>query len=79
MACTVAIEDVIDKHYLGQAEYLVEKNPELRETILSFRDDELAHREIAIGNGAEDALGYELINAAVKAGSRIAIWLSTRL
>ena len=54
MACTVAIEEVIDEHYRGQAEYLVEEDPELRETILSFRDDELAHREIAIANGAED-------------------------
>jgi ubiquinone biosynthesis monooxygenase Coq7 len=79
MACTVAIEEVIDEHYRGQAEYLVEEDPELRETILSFRDDELAHREIAIANGAEETPGYDLIGAAVKAGSRIAIWLSTRL
>jgi 3-demethoxyubiquinol 3-hydroxylase len=79
MACTVAIEDVIDEHYRGQAEYLVKENPELRETILSFRDDELAHRKIAIANGAEDTPGYDLISAAVKAGSRIAIWLSSRL
>jgi 3-demethoxyubiquinol 3-hydroxylase len=79
MACTAAIEEVIDEHYRAQADYLVEEDPELRETILSFRGDELAHRKIAIAHSAEDALGYELINAAVKAGSRIAIWLSTRL
>src|SRR5215472_3607133 len=79
MACTVAVEDVIDEHYRGQAEYLVEEDPELRETILSFRDDELAHREIAIAYGAKDTPGYDLIGAAVQAGSRIAIWLSTRL
>ena len=79
MACTVAIEDVIDEHYLEQAEYLAEEDPQLRDTILSFRDDELAHREIAIAHGAQDTFGYDLISAAVKAGSRIAIWLSTRL
>jgi ubiquinone biosynthesis monooxygenase Coq7 len=78
MACTVAIEEVIDEHYRRQADYLVEQDPELRETILSFRNDELAHREIAIAHGAEDTPGYDLIAAAVKAGSRIAIWLSTR-
>ena len=78
MACTVAVEDTIDGHYRAQAQYLTEEDPELRETILSFREDELAHREIAIAHGAEDALGYELISVAVKAGSRIAIWLSTR-
>jgi ubiquinone biosynthesis monooxygenase Coq7 len=79
MACTVAVEDAIDEHYQGQAEYLAEADPALRETVLAFRDDELAHREIAIAHGAEDAFGYELISVAVKAGSRIAIWLSTRL
>jgi 3-demethoxyubiquinol 3-hydroxylase len=79
MACTVAIEDVIGEHYQGQAEYLAEQDPVLCETVLAFRDDELTHREIATAQGAEDALGYELISAAVKAGSRIAIWLSTRL
>jgi len=78
MACTVAVEEVIDEHYRTQADCLYEEDPELRETILSFRDDELAHREIAIAHGAEDTPGYDLISAAVKAGSRIAIWLSTR-
>src|SRR5215831_9663660 len=79
MACTVAVEDVIDEHYRRQAEYLEETDPELRETILAFRDDEIAHREIAIAQGAQEALGYDLIGSAVRAGSRLAIWLSTRL
>src|SRR5215472_8990363 len=78
MACTVAVEEVIDEHYEGQAQYLAEEDPALRQTVLAFRDDELAHREVATAHGAEDALGYELISLAVKAGSRIAIWLSTR-
>jgi 3-demethoxyubiquinol 3-hydroxylase len=79
MACTVAVEEVIDEHYQAQAEKLADKDPALRETILSFRDDEIAHRDLAIAHGAEKTIGYDLITAAVKAGSRIAIWLSTRL
>jgi 3-demethoxyubiquinol 3-hydroxylase len=79
LACTVAIEDVIDEHYRKQAEHLADIDPELRHTVLSFRDDEIAHRDVALAHGAEDAFGYELITAAVKTGSRIAIWLSTRL
>jgi len=81
MACTVAVEEVIDEHYLTQAERLAleDPDPELRETILSFRDDEISHRELAIAHGARDSAGYDLINAAVKVGSRLAIWLSTRL
>ena len=79
MACTVAVEEVIDEHYLGQAEALGADEPELRETLLAFRDDELAHRRTALGHGAEDAPGYDLLSAAIKTGSRLAIWLSTRL
>jgi ubiquinone biosynthesis monooxygenase Coq7 len=79
MACTVAVEEVIDEHYRRQAEYLGEADPGLHHEILGFRDDEIAHRELAIAHGAEDAFGYELISGAIKAGSRLAIWLSTRL
>jgi len=79
MACTVAVEEVIDEHYRSQAEQLADEDPALRETILSFRDDEIAHRELAITHGAEETPGYEVIRALVKTGSRIAIWLSTRL
>jgi len=79
MACTVAVEEVIDEHYQQQAEYLGDVDPELRDEILAFRNDEIAHREIAVVHGAEDTPGYELISTAIKAGSRLAIWLSTRL
>ena len=79
MACTVAVEEVIDEHYRGQAETLGEEDPTLQETILSFRDDEIAHRDVALAHGAEDTATYDLITAAVKTGSRLAIWLSSRL
>ena len=78
MACTVAVEEVIDEHYRAQAERIGEEDPALRETILSFRDDEIAHRDMAVAQGAEDTAGYDLISCVVKTGSRIAIWLSTR-
>ena len=76
MACTVAVEEVIDEHYRRQAERL--GDDALRAEILSFRDDEIAHRDVAIAEGADKAPVYDLISAAVKTGSRIAIWLSTR-
>jgi 3-demethoxyubiquinol 3-hydroxylase len=79
MACTVAVEEVIDEHYREQTERLGDDDPALRETILAFRDDEIAHRDIAIAHGAAEAPGYDVITAVVKTGSRIAIWLSTRL
>ena len=79
MACTVAVEEVIDAHYAGQTERLGKTEPALRQTIEQFRADELRHRAVAIEHGAAQALGYEVISAVVKAGSRLAIWLSTRL
>ena len=79
MACTQAVEEVIDEHYADQAKKLGEDEAELRETIKEFRADELAHRNKAIEEGAQDAPGYELLTGTIKAGSRIAIWLSTRI
>jgi ubiquinone biosynthesis monooxygenase Coq7 len=79
MACTVAVEEVIDEHYRRQAERLVGEDAALRDTILSFRDDEIAHRDIALAQGAEETAGYDLISGVVKTGSRIAIWLSSRV
>jgi len=79
MACTVAVEEVIDGHYRDQAERLADDEPQLAATIRSFRDDELGHRNTALDYGAGDTPVYELIGAVVKTGSRIAIWLSTRL
>jgi 3-demethoxyubiquinol 3-hydroxylase len=79
MACTVAVEEVIDEHYRRQAETLAGEDPALQEAIRSFRDEEIAHRDLAIAEGAKETPAYDLISGVVKTGSRIAIWLSTRL
>ena len=79
MACTVAVEEVIDGHYAGQAERLAGDDPELAEAIGAARADELAHRETALAHQATEAPGYELLSAAIKTGARIAIWLSERI
>jgi ubiquinone biosynthesis monooxygenase Coq7 len=79
MACTQAVEEVIDDHYAAQAEKLGDDEAELRHMIEEYRADERAHRDTAIEQGAEEAPGYEMLTGAVKAGSRLAIWLSTRI
>ncbi len=81
MACTVAVEEVIDEHYAGQIAKLDAEGIEedLRDTLETFRLEEVEHKETAFENGAEDAPGYEVLTGAVKAGSRLAIWLSTRI
>jgi len=79
MACTVAVEEVIDEHYRAQAESLGEDQAPLRKTIEDFRADELAHRDIALAHDARAAPAHDLLTAGIKLGSRIAIWLSTRI
>ena len=79
MACTVAVEEVIDEHYARQAEQLAGDDPELAETIETARADELAHRDTALAHEATALPGYELLSAAIKTGARLAIWLSERI
>ena len=79
MACTVAVEEVIDDHYARQAEALGEDEPELKDVIERFRAEELEHRAIGLEHEAEQAPGYRLLSGAVKAATRTAIWLSERV
>ncbi len=79
MACTVAVEETIDAHYSAQIDVLGASDPALTETLTAFRDDEREHRDIALANEAEQAPGYRLMSAAIRAGCRLAIRLSERL
>ena len=79
MACTEAIEEVIDEHYSAQREKLGDDESELREIIEDYRQDEVAHRDLAREKGATEAPGYELLKTTIKNSSRLAIWLSTRI
>ena len=79
MACTVAVETVIGEHYAGQAARLGDDEAELRALIEECRADELGHRDVALAGGAEEMTGYGPFSRAVKAGTRLAIWLSERL
>ncbi|HSK40332.1 MAG TPA: demethoxyubiquinone hydroxylase family protein [Arenibaculum sp.] len=78
MACTVAVEEVIDEHYAEQAERLDESEAQLKADIERFRAEEVEHRDIGLAHEAELTPGYGLLSAAIKAGSRAAIWLSSR-
>ena len=79
MACTVAVEEVIDEHYQKQAAALGADDPELKSMIETFRAEEIEHRDIGLAEGAERAPAYDLLKGAIKAGSRVAIWLAERI
>lgn len=79
MACTVAVEEAIDEHYAEQRDKLGDDEADLRETVEKFRLEELEHRDIGLANKAEQAPGYGLLYQMVRNGSKLAIWLSTRV
>ena len=79
MACTVAVEEVIEEHYADQVGRLGEDESALRQTLEEFGADEAHHRQTGLAHGAEQAPGYEALSVAVKRGTRLAIWLSERI
>lgn len=83
MACTVAVEEVIDDHYHQQERLLAadkrSSEKALRTLISKCRQDEIAHRDISLQHGATEAPGYPILSGVIKAGARLAIWLSKRI
>ena len=81
MACTIAVEEVIGEHYHKQVEALhaADQEPELKETLASFRDEELEHRDIARDNKGEEATAYPLLRAIIQQGCRTAIKIAEKV
>ena len=79
MACTAAVEDVIERHYGEQAEELGVVDPALAETVREFREDELEHKHTAEEEGAEQAPAYGLLRAVIQAGCHVAIKVSEKI
>ena len=79
MACTIAVEETIDEHYQAQLDALGDEEPELREAIAKFREEELEHRDIGIEEQGLEAPGYPILYRAIRGASKAAIWLSERV
>lgn len=78
-ACTEAVEDVIEKHYARQSAALAEVDPELKDIVDRFREDEMGHRDTAIAQGARETPGYAVLSAVIKLGCRAAIRISEKI
>lgn len=78
-ACTEAVESVIEQHYAGQVAELASREPELAAELAKFREEELAHRDLAVEEGAREAPGYGLLSAVIRAGCRAAIRISEKI
>ncbi|ACT57998.1 demethoxyubiquinone hydroxylase family protein [Hirschia baltica] len=79
-ACTEAVETVIEKHYDDQVKELeAEGETELSPMFAQFRDEEAAHKDLAVEEGAHEAPAYPLLSAFIKAGCRAAIKISEKV
>ena len=79
MACTAAVEDVIDEHYAQQVTELRDSEPELAAAIEQFRLEEAGHRNTALEAGAAETPFYGLFSQMIKIGCRAAIWTAERV
>lgn len=81
MACTLAVEEVIDKHYEDQEKKLNKdiKDMELLKLVKKFRNEEIEHKNIAIENNAKNARGYKLLSFGIRNITRAAIKISKKI
>ena len=79
MACTVAVETEIDRHYAEQLEELGDSDPELSDAIADFQAEELEHRDHALAAGAEQAVGYPILSGLIRLGCKVAIATAKRI
>jgi ubiquinone biosynthesis monooxygenase Coq7 len=79
MACTVAVETEIDRHYSEQLAEIGDSDPELSAMIADFQADEQEHKATALAEGAERAPAYPLMSALVRMGCRTAIAVSKHI
>ena len=82
MLCTASVEEVIDKHYQSQIDYLEteeKEEKELLKKIKKFRQDELEHRDLAYEEGATKDGAFYFLDTIIKTGSKIAIEVAKRI
>lgn len=90
MACTTAVEEIIDEHYQEQIEFIgrekkhlsaqeKEAIEELEVKIKEFREDELHHRDIGYDNHASDYKFFHPLTAAIKIITKSAIAISKKI
>ncbi len=82
-ACTEAVENVIEEHYTSQVEALKnDPHPRAREfadLFEQFKEEEIAHKNLAIQKGASEAPFYKTLIHVVSFISKTAIALSKKI
>uniref|UniRef100_A0A0K0CUR5 5-demethoxyubiquinone hydroxylase, mitochondrial n=1 Tax=Angiostrongylus cantonensis TaxID=6313 RepID=A0A0K0CUR5_ANGCA len=82
MACTVAVEELIGRHYNNQLKELMADDPEahkeLLEILTKMRDDELNHHDTGIKYDGLKAPMFEVLKFVIQTGCRGAIYIAER-
>lgn len=79
-ACTEAVESVIEGHYGEQVKELEAMGEtELAADFARYQEEEVAHKNLAVEEGAHDTPGYPVLSALIKTGCRIAIKVTERI
>ncbi|CAD6196565.1 unnamed protein product [Caenorhabditis auriculariae] len=83
MACTVAVEELIGRHYNDQLKELLEDDPEahkeLLKTLTRLRDEELHHHDTGLENDALKAPMYDALKFVIQLGCKGAIKIAEKL
>ena len=79
MACTAAVEEVIDKHYAKQIDELsdINQEDELLSNLIKFRQEEVEHKNIGLEH-SNDAPRY-FYKSVIKAITSLAIHISKKI
>jgi len=85
MVCTVAVEEVIDKHYQDQIDFLQKTsnantiNDEISTKIKQFQSEELEHRDTAYHYQAKQFIGFNPLYNFIQAITKVAINISKKI
>ena len=82
MACTVAVEDVIEKHYQKQIDLMAAMDfddKDLQLQIKKIRQEEIDHKDTGLQNDAKGATFYDLMSGIIKFGCSVGIFVSKRV
>lgn len=78
MACTEAVENVIEQHYDEQLSVIPVEEKILKDKIKCFLDEEIEHRQTAIFKGSKEAKLYPFTTLLIKYITKSAIRLSKK-
>lgn len=83
MACTIAVEELIGRHYNDQIKELINDDSEVHKDLLKIltrlRDEELHHHDTGIAHDGLNAPMYDWMKSIIQTGCKSAIWIAEKV